>query len=411
MINAIVGSSVFGLPSVIAGRLGSVSPLAWVFAALGSGVIMVCFAEVASRFTEAGGPYLYARVAFGRLVGIEMGWLLYLARVTAAATNANLMVILLGGFWPEATGPVESRVVLAIVIGGLTAINYRGVGFGAAASNVFALAKLIPLGLFLVAGLAFILRGNGPALHYTMATPETWLEAVLLLMFAYGGFEAALMPMAEARNPRRDAPFALFVALGVVTLVYTMTQLIVIHSLADPAATERPVSAAAGVIAGPAGAAFMGVVALISVTGYLAGVTLNVPRLTFAMAQEQDLPEVFGKIHPRFRTPYVSLLCFSLAVWLLAAGGSFLQNLTLSAVSRLITYALICAALVRFRRRDLAPPALFVLPGGTTFAAIGILFSGALATRMSAREGLILVVALILGWLNWMWARSKQRET
>ena len=264
MINAIVGSSVFGLPSVIAGRLGSVSPLAWVFAALGSGVIMVCFAEVASRFTEAGGPYLYARVAFGRLVGIEMGWLLYLARVTAAATNANLMVILLGGFWPEATGPVESRVVLAIVIGGLTAINYRGVGFGAAASNVFALAKLIPLGLFLVAGLAFILRGNGPALHYTMATPETWLEAVLLLMFAYGGFEAALMPMAEARNPRRDAPFALFVALGVVTLVYTITQLIVIHSLADPAATERPVSAAAGVIAGPAGAAFMGVVALIS---------------------------------------------------------------------------------------------------------------------------------------------------
>ncbi len=94
---------------------------------------------------------------------------------------------------------------------------------------------------------------------------------------------------------------------------------------------------------------------------------------------------MFGRIHPRFRTPLRLVVLLRPAVWLLAAGGSFLQNLTLSAVSRLVTYALICAALVRFRRRDLAPPALFVLPGGTTFAAIGILFSGALATRMSAR--------------------------
>src|SRR5215813_11029862 len=155
MINAIVGSSVFGLPSVVAGKLGSSSPWAWVLAAMGTGLIMACLAEVASRFGGAGGPYLYARVAFGRLVGIESGWLLYLARITAAASNANLLIILLKEFWPGASGPLASRLVLALIIGGLAVLNYRGVGFGAAASNVFAVAKLVPLSLFIIAGLAF----------------------------------------------------------------------------------------------------------------------------------------------------------------------------------------------------------------------------------------------------------------
>ncbi len=406
MINAIVGSSVFGLPSVIAGKLGSASPWAWVLAALGTGLVMACLAEVASRFGGAGGPYLYARVAFGRLVGIESGWLLYLARITAAASNANLFVILLREFWPGATGPVASRVVLAIIIGGLAALNFRGVGFGAAASNVFAVAKLLPLSLFIIAGLVFTFSAHGVVPQPLPAPPSTWLEAILLLVFAYGGFEAALMPLAEAKDPRRDAPFALFAALVVVTLIYTLTQVVVIHALPDPSAIERPVSAAAGVIAGSGGARIMGAAALLSVFGYLAGATLNVPRLTFAMAEQGDVPAAFGRIHPVFRTPYVSLFCFSALVWLLAANGSFLQNLTLSAVSRLVTYAMVCAALVQLRRREVAPAPLFTLPAGPVFALAGILFALTIVTRMSWREGLVLALTLVAGGINWLWARS-----
>ena len=109
VLNGVIGSSVFGLPSVIGGKLGAMSPLAWLVAALGIGTVVACFAEVASRFSEAGGPYLYAREAFGPFAGFQIGWLLWLARVTAFAALANLLVSYLGVFWPAAAGGPAGR--------------------------------------------------------------------------------------------------------------------------------------------------------------------------------------------------------------------------------------------------------------------------------------------------------------
>ncbi len=105
VINSIIGSGIFGLPSDLAKLLGNASPYAVLIAGGAMGVIMACFAEVASRFTQTGGPYLYSRVAFGRLVGIEMGWMLWLVRLTAPAANASLFVIYLREFWPRAMDP------------------------------------------------------------------------------------------------------------------------------------------------------------------------------------------------------------------------------------------------------------------------------------------------------------------
>src|SRR5207248_7992176 len=92
VINSIIGSGVFGLPSVLAGLVGRASPWAVLLGGALVGIIMACFAEVASQFTQAGGPYLYARVAFGRLMGIEMGWMLWLAQLAALAANASMIV-------------------------------------------------------------------------------------------------------------------------------------------------------------------------------------------------------------------------------------------------------------------------------------------------------------------------------
>lgn len=209
VINSIIGSGIFGLPSLVAGMLGPASPLAYIPAALGMGIVMACFAEVASRFRQAGGPYLYARVAFGRLAGIEVAWVTWLARLTAAAGNANLFVIYLAEFWPGVKNPLAKIGVLTLLVGVLTAINYRGVCAGAKQSNLFAVAKLVPLFLFIAVGLFFIHGGNFSV--RSPATAGTWLEAVLLLVFAFGGFEGAVIPMSEAKDPERDAPFALLV--------------------------------------------------------------------------------------------------------------------------------------------------------------------------------------------------------
>jgi APA family basic amino acid/polyamine antiporter len=411
VLNGVIGSSVFGLPSVLYGRLGAASPWAWLLAAVGIGLIVACFAEVASRFDSAGGPYLYAREAYGRFLGIEMGWLAYLTRLTASATNANLFVIYLGEFWPGASGPVASKLVLAAVIVPLALANVRGVRGGAFVSSSLLVVKILPLALFGLVGLALALPE--PATHLSAPVPalRDWLDVTLLLMFAYGGFEGALVPLAEARNPRRDAPFALAVTLLTCAVLYSLAQLVVNASLPQPAASDRPLAAAAGALLGPVGATALALTALVSVSGYLAGAMVNVPRLTFAMAERGDLPAPFGRVHPKFRTPHLSVAFFAILVWLLAASSGFLQNLTLSAVSRLFTYGLVAGALFVFRRRErlapgTVPPAALRLPAGGVWALLALLFSLVLVTRMTQRELVVMSVVVVLGLFHWASARK-----
>jgi amino acid transporter len=378
-------------------------------------LVVAAFAEVASRFTRAGGTYLYARVAFGRFAGIEMAWLTYLVRLTAAATNANLFIIYLAEFWPRATAPVPSRLLLAVLLLPLVVANYRGVRGGVWTSTAFAVAKLAPLAIFVVVGIWAMAGGQVPpaAPSATEADTGAWLEAILLLVFAYGGFESALLPLGEARDPRRDAPVALFTALGLCALIYTLVQLVVLAMLDDPSATDRPLAAAAQVFLGPVGAGLMAAGALVSVYGYLAAAMVNVPRLIYAMAAEGDLPRRMGSVHPRFRTPHVSVAAFGATVWAFAATGGFLGNLSLSAVSRLLTYGMVSVALVVFRsREDSAPhlePAWFRVPAGTLVAFLGLAFSAVLALRMKRLELLVLAGTLACGLVHWVWMTRRER--
>jgi len=185
VINSIIGSGIFGLPSDLARLLGNASPYAVLIAGGAMGVIMACFAEVASRFTQTGGPYLYSRVAFGRLVGIEMGWMLWLVRLTAPAANASLFVIYLREFWPRAMDPFPRLCVLSLLIGILAVTNLRGVRAGAEMSNIFTVAKLVPLFLVAIAGAVYVLNhqhvSNATA---TSAGTHSWLKAILILGFA-----------------------------------------------------------------------------------------------------------------------------------------------------------------------------------------------------------------------------------
>ncbi len=414
MLNGILGSGVYGLPSVIAGKVGGAAWWAWVIAAVAIGVIMLCVAEVASRFTGAGGPYLYARAAFGPFVGVQMGWLSYLVRLTATATNANLFVIYLGEFIPAVSTPAVGTAVLVLLFGTLAAVNYVGVRQGAVMSNILILAKIIPLVLFATVGLALV-AGRGAVEPVAVATPTTgtWIEVLLLLIFAYGGFEASLVPLGEARNPRRDAPFALLMALGACAVLYTSVQLVTSLALSDPAAHSRPLAEAARVLVGPAGASFMAIGALLSLYGYFAASMINVPRLSYAMADQGDLPSIFARIDPKYRTPGVSIVAYAAFSLILALSGSFLQNLTLSAVSRLATYGLICLALPVFRRREGTDPSVgeasFRLPAGGLFAFLGVGVTLLLATRMTLREGLILSVVVVLATAIWQWTRRRAR--
>src|SRR5437667_5684467 len=154
-INAVIGAGIFGLPSKVFALIGSYSLIAFVACALVVTLIVLCFAEVGSRFDETGGPYLYAREAFGRTVAFEIGWLMWLARLTAFAANCNLLVSYLGYFWPAATGALWRAAIITLVVAVLTAINVFGVREAAVVRNCFTIGKLIPMLLFIVVGLFF----------------------------------------------------------------------------------------------------------------------------------------------------------------------------------------------------------------------------------------------------------------
>ena len=405
-INCIIGSGVFGLPSVISGLAGAASPFAWIFAAAATALIMACFAEVSSRFDQSGGIYLYSRTAFGRTTGIGVAWLGWLGRLTACAANANLFVIYLAEFWPAAKGPVSRVLVLTVLVSVLTAVNYVGVRRGTTQSNLFTAAKLATLVAFMLAGFLYLALGHHAVVFSAPNGPAAkWLPPVLLLMFAYGGFETALMPGGEAKNPRRDYPFALFVALIICTVVYTTTQLLINSILPLAAMSDRPMAAAAQVIVGNWGAALVSVGVLFSTYGYLSANILGAPRILFAMAEHGDMPPAMARVHSRFRTPHIAIVVFAVLLCGFAIAGSFEWNVFISAVSRLFYYGSVCAALPVLRRKPGVPHEQFHLAFGDLVAVLAIGVALLLFPRVD-RNGVIAMGALAVAIaLNSIWAR------
>ncbi len=408
MVNLTIGAGIFGLPAAAAGILGRQSPFAYLIAAAGMAVIAACVAEVASRFQQTGGPYLYAKVAFGRFVGLQTGWLLWLTRVSSAAAVGNVFIDYLSGVWPHAKEPLLRVAILTILIGGLAVINIRGVELGAQVSNFLTMAKILPLLILVAAGLWFIHLHGSPVPDVVEShSVGDWLSAVLLLIYAFTGFESALIPAGEVKKPARDIPVALLISLPLVATVYYLVQVVVVHTVANASQTAHPLSAAAYVLGGSTLARIVVLGALLSTFGSLSANMIATPRVTFAFAEQSDFPRWFATIHRRYQTPYISILVFSVLLWILAVLGTFRWNATLSAISRLFAYIIMCAALPTLRAKFPRHEG-FHLPGGVLFAAVGILFALILASRMGRAELVALAITAAFAFLNWLVVRRNK---
>jgi amino acid transporter len=413
-INSVIGSGIFGLPSTVAGYLGSRSTVAVLIAGAAMAVIMVCFAEVASQFSEAGGPYLYARTVFGRLVGILVGWTFYLAQTAAPAANANLFVVYLAEFWPRVKEPWPRFLILTLLVGLLALVNVRGTRQGAIVSNLFTIAKILPLLAVISAGAAITLFHPVPWNGAQSFPAHSWMKAIFVLIFAYGGFESALAPTGEAKDPARDTAFALLVTLVSCTAIYALVQWVVVGVLGPGAASDRPLAEVARVTMGNRGAGLVAIGALIGIYGYLSAKMLGMPRVTFALAEARDLPRAFGAVSQRFHTPWFSIAFFATAVWGLALIGNFAWNAMLSVGARLFYYGVVCAALIALRRKRTheteadstsALPSRFRLPFGPLWAVLGVLICVLLASQVDLSKSLILAITVAAALLNWLWAR------
>ena len=406
MVNSIIGGGIFGLPSLLAAKLGALSPLACLAAGAGALIIAGCTAEVSSRYDETGGLYLYARDALGRFAGLLVAWLTWLTRIAAPAAVANLFCTYLAGFFPALGTKSGQLLVLAILLGHLAFLNCIGVTTGKNLSNFFTAVKVGFLLFFIVAGLLiWLLRPEiRVASKVPALTTRNGFDAILLLVYAYGGFEGALFVGGESTNPKRDTPIALLLALGVIAVIYTAVQFVTVATLPDAAASTRPLSDAAQHFLGPVGATAMSLAALVSAYGYLSANLLHSPRIIFAMAEHGDFPSILAAVHPKYRTPYVAILVYAAVVFVFGALGNFQWNALLSAVSRLAIYgAMALAVPVLRKRRD--GKAQFLLPAPYLFSAVALLFAVVMLTQMGRGEFYVVGTTCAIALLNWIFVR------
>ncbi|HEU4835264.1 MAG TPA: amino acid permease [Pyrinomonadaceae bacterium] len=407
-INGIIGAGIFGLPSKVYALIGTYSLIAFVACALVVALIILCFAEVSSRFDETGGPYLYAREAFQPAVAFEIGWLIWLARMTAFAANCNLLINYVSYFWLPATTPLWRASIIVLVVAVLAFINLLGIRQAAIVSNAFTIGKLVPIILFIAAGLFFL---NPQAYAFGPApTTGAFSQSVLLLVYAFTGFEMATIPAGEVRDPQRSLPRALLIAIVVVAILYIMIQVVCVGTLPGLAQSQKPLADAGSQFLGAAGGAIISAGAIISITGNLNILLLSGSRLPFAMAEQKQLPAFVGSIHRQFFTPYVSILITAGLMLFLTLKSSFVAALTISTIARLVTYGATCLALPVFRARSETPAAVFRLPGGTVVAILSLLLIIWLllhSTRAEAEaSGWAAVVGLVIYFAYWLYSRK-----
>jgi amino acid transporter len=401
-INAIIGAGIFGLPARIYELSGPAALIAYLICGVACFLISLCFAEVSSRFSDSGGAYLYARAAFGPMVGFEIGWLRWLALVVAFAANVNLLVVYTNYVWPIFNDRASQTLLVTVIVLGLTGLNVLGVRQTTTASNVFVLAKLLPLMIFVAIGLFFL-----DVHKLAVASPPTFggfTTSVVLVLYAFTGFEAVTIPAGEIRDPQRTVPFGLFATLAIVTSIYVLIQAVYIGTVTGEA-SATPLAAASQRFIGSAGAYLISVGAILSIVGNLNGKLLAAPRLIFAMAERQQLPGLFGAVHDRFHTPYISIIVTAALAVAFALSSTFIQLVTISVLVNVVTYAVSCASLPVLRSKDGVPPAAFRSPFGPAVAVASLALCAWLFSNSTVQEILTTTAAAAVGILAYAVSR------
>ncbi len=406
-LNDVIGSGVYLLPAAGAALLGPASLWAVLLAGLAVLLVVLCFAEASSHFDRPGSAYLYARTAFGDLIGFEVGWMTWLARVTVAASLSAGFARALSYFWPAVEAGWARALAVTLPLLALTVLNVAGVRTGVHTATLLLAAKLLPLLVFIGGGLVAVAREG------TVGQPpgEGGLrEAALLLIFAYAGFENTAATAGEYRRPRRDVPVALLTQITFVTLLYVAVQWIALSTLPALGASATPLADAAGGFLGTWAGGLLTLGAAVSILGTNSTTVLHGPRYLFALASDGFGPRFLARVHPRYRTPAAAVIVQSTIALPLALAGSFEALAALSVLARLTTYVGTAAAVPVLRRKFARRPGGARLPGGPAIPIAAIALSVALLAGATAAGLQAAAVALAVGWVIYRFRRPVEGD-
>jgi len=402
-VNDVIGSGVYLLPAAAAAILGAASVGAVVIAGFAVLLLVLCFAEAASYFDRPGSAYVYTREAFGELIGFEVGWMTWLARVASVSSLTVGFARALGYLWPAANVGLGRGLAIVLPVLALTWINIIGVKSGVRTAVFLAISKTLPLLLFVFVGIFYVSTSLATSVAAKPGS-GTLGDAVLLLLFAYAGFENTAAPAGEFKNPRRDVPFALIVQIAIVTLIYSGVQWVALGTLPGVVNAQTPLADAAARFMGSWGGLLMTVGGVISILGTNSNTVLSGPRYLFALAQDGFGPRFLSTLHPRYRTPAAAILLQTAIALPLAFTGSFEALATLSAVARLATYFGTALA-VPVLRRKLPRQGAVRLPGGPLIPIAAALLCLVFAASAKKENLIAGAIALAVGGVIYMLRR------
>jgi len=413
VVNMVVGAGIFVLPGLVAAELGSAAILAYLACSVTVALVFLCFAEVGSRVSRSGGAYAYVEEAFGPFAGFIASilfWFGYTALADAAITV--IMVDSMTVVFPILGESIPRAVFIIALLVFLAAVNVRGVMAGVRLYVVNTLAKLVPLLLLLGAGL-FVLNVEN------LAIPE-WPSfasisaGTILLFFAFSGAECALSASGEIKNPAKTVPLGLLSGLGGLLILYIGLQSVAQGVLGPELAnnTEAPLVAVATEVFGDWGGKMLIAGAVISIYGALSGDMLGGPRVIFASSLDKNLPKFLGKVHPKYKTPYVAIIFFAVVIGVFALSGTFKYLAIVATGSLLLIDLGVSLAVLRLRQRDGLPKdGQFRLPFGPVIPLLSCVVVGWLllqvppdeAVSIAALVGACVVIYAIRSALRGVW--------
>ena len=397
-INSVVGAGIFLLPGQINSLSGSGA--LWVFPLCGflCFAIALCFAEMGGMYNTTGGTYLYAKEAFGPFAGFCVGWMIWLSSIIGWASVASGFGLYLKYFLPA--GQVWlSKVLVTVLIVGLSVINYFGVKPGARTINFFTVGKLLSLLIFIGVGLFFIRGDNFPPFH----KGEQWEShggnfsaATMMALYAYTGFEFIAVPAGEMRHPQRDIPRVLFFVLMIVTGLYVVIQIVATGTFPGLATSDKPLADAARYFMGTAGGVIIGAGALFSIGGINAGIALTSPRSLYVLSTDGFLPRMFSKVHPTYHTPYLAVMVNMGLTLLLSLTGSFKYLIAASVMVSILQYIPTCLAVILLKRKKPEFERSFRIPGGYCIPVVALVICGWLICHVELKVIVATAVAIVV---------------
>jgi amino acid transporter len=395
-VNDVIGSGIYLLPAAAAALLGPASVWAILLAGFAVALIVLCYAQAASWFDQPGGAYLYTREAFGGFIGFEVGWMTWLTRIATAAALANALAQAVAALWPAAAAGAPRAAIVTGCLVLLTWLNLIGVRSGARTGVVLVVGKMLPLVFFAVVGFAFV-DWSLVATASAAPTRAHLVEAALLLLFAYAGFENTPAAAGEYKDPQRDVPFALVTMIAIVTLTYVVIQVVALGTLPGIAASQAPLADAAAGFGGAGAAWLLTAGAALSILGTNNNTILFGARYAYAMSRDGFGPEAFSRVHPVHRTPHVALWAQLAIAMPMALTGSFVELALLSVISRLFAYVGTAAAVLVLRPRFFGRPGVLTLPGRNAIPVCALLVSLTLLSAAGWKNLAAAAAALAVG--------------